>query len=101
MRGSSVRVRYTPQQFTWSIRIRVSTPDFHSGNRSSNLLWTTSKLKAFLAQLVERVICNLEVVGSSPARGSTKCLEASLQCSNAQNVMELIEAADEVKEITQ
>lgn len=46
-----------------SIRIRVSTPDFHSGNRSSNLLWTTI---VRVGEVVSQQTHNLQVSGSSP-----------------------------------
>ena len=56
----------------------VKTPPFHGGNRGSNPLGVTSKyhlcginfyLFADVAQLAEQLICNQQVIGSSPIIG--------------------------------
>ncbi len=53
----------------WSIQKKSST--FAPAFRKKYILTGHRKrLIASLAQLVEHVICNLEVVGSSPTRGS-------------------------------
>ena len=45
----------------------VKTPPFHGGNRGSNPLGVI--LGADVAQLAEQLICNQQVIGSSPIIG--------------------------------
>ena len=50
----------------------VKTPPFHGGNRGSNPLGVTDDRKivyADVAQLAEQLICNQQVIGSSPIIG--------------------------------
>ena len=51
----------------------VKTPPFHGGNRGSNPLGVTDnkigRLYADVAQLAEQLICNQQVIGSSPIIG--------------------------------
>ena len=51
----------------WSYSVAVSTADFESANLGSNPSKTYIFWNAFVAQLVERVTVNHNVVGSSPA----------------------------------
>ncbi len=46
----------------------VKTPPFHGGNRGSNPLGVI--FNADVAQLAEQLICNQQVIGSSPIIGS-------------------------------
>ena len=46
----------------------VKTPPFHGGNRGSNPLGVTEDF-ADVAQLAEQLICNQQVIGSSPIIG--------------------------------
>ena len=55
----------------------VKTPPFHGGNRGSNPLGVifvyigfTNFIHADMAQLAEQLICNQQVIGSSPIVGS-------------------------------
>ena len=52
----------------WPVRLAVRTHGFHPCNRVSTTLRATN---ASIAQLVEQLICNQQVVGSSPIRSST------------------------------
>ena len=50
----------------------VKTSPFHGGNTSSNLvgvIWTQRFICADVAQLAEQLICNQQVIGSSPIIG--------------------------------
>ena len=50
----------------------VKTSPFHGGNTSSNLvgvIWTYCSIYADVAQLAEQLICNQQVIGSSPIIG--------------------------------
>ena len=47
----------------------VKTPPFHGGNRGSNPLGVISDDFADVAQLAEQLICNQQVIGSSPIIG--------------------------------
>ena len=48
----------------------VKTPPFHGGNRGSNPLGVIEMDKyADVAQLAEQLICNQQVIGSSPIIG--------------------------------
>ena len=51
----------------------VKTPPFHGGNRGSNPLGVTDnkigRSYADVAQLAEQLICNQQVIGSSPIIG--------------------------------
>ena len=51
----------------------VKTPPFHGGNRGSNPLGVTDNKiglsYADVAQLAEQLICNQQVIGSSPIIG--------------------------------
>ena len=50
----------------------VKTSPFHGGNTSSNLvgvIWTQRFICADVAQLAEQLICNQQVIGSSPIVG--------------------------------
>ena len=63
-----------------NIRLRgqaVKTPPFHGGNRGSNPLGVIfvyigfmNFIHADMAQLAEQLICNQQVIGSSPIVGS-------------------------------
>ena len=50
----------------------VKTPPFHGGNRGSNPLGVINNniRHADVAQLAEQLICNQQVIGSSPIIGS-------------------------------
>ena len=53
----------------------VKTSPFHGGNTSSNLvgvIWTQHFICADVAQLAEQLICNQQVIGSSPIIGLYK-----------------------------
>ena len=53
----------------------VKTSPFHGGNTSSNLvgvIWTQRFICADVAQLAEQLICNQQVIGSSPIIGLYK-----------------------------
>ncbi len=47
----------------------VKTSPFHGGNTSSNLVGVISIKYADVAQLAEQLICNQQVIGSSPIIG--------------------------------
>ena len=53
---------------TWSVGQGVKTPPFHGGNTGSNPVRTISH--SAIAQLVERMTVNHDVVGSSPTGGA-------------------------------
>ena len=56
----------------------VKTPPFHGGNRGPNPLGVIFKKYADVAQLAEQLICNQQVIGSSPIIGffeGTRVLE--------------------------
>ena len=50
----------------------VKTPPFHGGNTGSNPVEVIQSLyfRADVAQLAEQLICNQQVIGSSPIIGS-------------------------------
>ena len=47
----------------------VKTSPFHGGNRGPNPLGVIFKKYADVAQLAEQLICNQQVIGSSPIIG--------------------------------
>ena len=49
----------------------VKTSPFHGGNRGPNPLGVIFKKYADVAQLAEQLICNQQVIGSSPIIGFT------------------------------
>ena len=58
-----------------NIRLRgqaVKTSPFHGGNRGPNPLGVIFKKYADVAQLAEQLICNQQVIGSSPIIGFLK-----------------------------
>ena len=62
------------KDFFWLHGQAVKTPPFHGGNRGSNPLGVIDnkigRLYADVAQLAEQLICNQQVIGSSPIIGS-------------------------------
>ena len=61
----------------------VKTPPFHGGNRGSNPLGVIEMDKyADVAQLAEQLICNQQVIGSSPIIG--------FYCKTVNNVRDYI-----------
>ena len=61
-----VVVGSSPTRGAWLHGQAVKTPPFHGGNTSSNLVGVTD---ADVAQLAEQLICNQQVIGSSPIIG--------------------------------
>ena len=55
----------------WGIGVIGNAVDLHSTVSSSNLLFSTKVLNADLAHLVEQAPCKRQVVGSSPAIGTS------------------------------
>ena len=55
-----------PDQMTWPRGQAVKTSPFHGGNRGSIPLGV---INADVAQLAEQLICNQQVIGSSPIIG--------------------------------
>ena len=55
----------------------VKTSPFHGGNRGPNPLGVIFKKYADVAQLAEQLICNQQVIGSSPIIGFTKRISVS------------------------
>ena len=53
----------------WPVGQAVKTPPFHGGNRGSNPLGVIADDYADVAQLAEQLICNQQVIGSSPIIG--------------------------------
>ena len=58
----------SPTRGVWLHGQAVKTPPFHGGNRGSNPLGVTEDF-ADVAQLAEQLICNQQVIGSSPIIG--------------------------------
>ena len=55
----------------WPVGQVVKTPPFHGGNRGSNPLGVIALRSRYadVAQLAEQLICNQQVIGSSPIIG--------------------------------
>ena len=53
----------------WPRGQAVKTSPFHGGNRGPNPLGVIFKKYADVAQLAEQLICNQQVIGSSPIIG--------------------------------
>ena len=64
----------SPTRGVWLHGQAVKTPPFHGGNRGSNPLGVTYSKSLQLCRhgsMAEQLICNQQVVGSTPTVGST------------------------------